>query len=159
MKFDSTSPRRRRRTPHVPAFYPVPLRSRRDGWTPARQAHFIGMLAQTRSVSAACQAVGMSRNSAYELRTRRDAESFAAAWDAALGMPKRKLTIDDLDHLARYGLIRPRLYRGRYVGSSRKPSNSALLRLIARFDRVLDRAAARHEADARLQRPFASHEN
>jgi hypothetical protein len=126
------------RRPYVPAFYPVPVRSRRDGWTPARQVHFLGLLAETGSVLAACKAVGMSRNSAYRLRRKRDAESFAAAWDAALGEPKRKVTVEDLDYLAVHGLIRPRFYRGRYVGFSQNPSNSALLRLNARFDRLLD---------------------
>jgi len=59
----------------------------------------------------------MSRNSAYELRRRRAAESFAPAWNAALGAPKRKVTVADLDYLAMHGPIRPCLYRGRYVGS------------------------------------------
>ena len=135
----------KRRTFHVPAFYPVPLRGRQDGWTAARQAHFLGLLAETGSVVAACRAVGMSRKSAYLLRARSEAESFAAAWDAALGGPKRKVTVRDLDYLAHHGLIRPRFYRGRYVGSSQKPSNSALLRLAARFDRMIDRIAARKD--------------
>ena len=31
-----------RRLPRVPPFYPVPLRSMRNGWTATRQAHFLG---------------------------------------------------------------------------------------------------------------------
>src|SRR6187402_3247914 len=76
----------------VPAFYPVPTRTRRDGWTVCRQAHFLGMLAETGSVIGACEAVGISRKSAYRLRALPGAESFAAAWDLALGQPVRKVT-------------------------------------------------------------------
>ena len=137
MTTDSPSvPRRARRMPRVPAFYPVPTRTRRDGWTVQRQADFLGMLAETGSVMGACEAVGMSRKSAYALRARPGAESFAAAWDAALGAPVRKVTVTDLHFLAHHGLVRPRLFRGRYLGASCKPDNSALLRLCGRLDRA-----------------------
>ncbi len=76
----------------------------------------------------------MSRNSAYKLREKRDAESFAAAWDAALGMPVRKVTIADLQFVAYHGLVRPRFRGGKYIGSRQKPSSSALLKLMARLD-------------------------
>jgi len=125
----------RRRMPRVPPFYPVPLRSRRDGWTVRRQTDFLGFLAETGSVTAAAEMVGMSRKNAYALRARRGAESFAAAWEAALGAPRRKVTVDDLAYLAYEGLIRLRFFRGRYVGSSQAPDNSALLRLCAKLDR------------------------
>src|SRR5688572_26566069 len=96
MERDSPPPRRPRRLPRVPPFYPVPTRTRRDGWTIQRQADFLGMLAETGSVMGACEAVGMSRKSAYALRARPGAASFAAAWDAALGAPVRKVTAMDL---------------------------------------------------------------
>lgn len=128
--------RPRRRLPRVPAFYPVPLRPMRNGWTPEKQAHFLGWLAETGSVSIACARVGMSRNTAYKLRRKPGAESFAAAWDAALGAPVRKVTITDLPYLAYHGLIRPCFRAGKYVGFRQKPDNSALLRLLARFDRL-----------------------
>lgn len=128
--------RPRRRLPRVPAFYPVPVRPNRNGWTLERQAHFLGYLGETGSVSAACARVGMSRNSAYKLRKKPNAESFAAAWDAALGMPVRRVTIDDLHFLAYRGLVRPRFRGGKYVGMRQKPDDSALLRLLARYDRL-----------------------
>jgi hypothetical protein len=131
--------RPRRRLPRVPAFYPVPVRQTHNGWTPERQAHFLGWLAETGSVSQACARVGMSRNSAYNLRKKPKAESFAAAWDAALGMPIRRVTIDDLEFLAYHGLVKPRFRAGKYIGSWPKPDTSALLRLLARYDRVLER--------------------
>ena len=73
------SPRHARRMPRVAPFYPVPTRTRRDGWTVQRQTDFLGMLAETGSVIGACEAVGMSRKSAYRLRALPGAESFAAA--------------------------------------------------------------------------------
>src|SRR3954453_264643 len=70
-----------------PPFEPVPCRARRDGWTPERQRAFLHRLAQARSVSRAAVSVGMSRESAYRLRRRPGAASFAAAWDAILAPP------------------------------------------------------------------------
>ena len=129
------APRRARRMPRVPPFYPVPTRARRDGWTVQRQADFLGMLAETGSVMGACEAVGMSRKSAYALRARPGAESFAAAWDAALGAPVRKVTVPDRYFLAHHGLIRPVLFRRRYRWAWRKPDDSALLGLCGRLGR------------------------
>ena len=94
------------------------------------------MLAETGSVIGACEAVGMSRKSAYRLRARPGAESFAAAWDAALGLPVRKVTVEDLNLVAFEGLIRLRFFRGRYRGSSQVTDNSALLRLVGKLDRM-----------------------
>jgi hypothetical protein len=139
MERDSPTARPPRRVtpPRVPPFYPVPVRARHDGWTPRRQADFLGYLAETGSVSAACERIGKSREAAYKLRRHPDGESFAAAWDAALGAPVRKLTVEDLEYRAYRGLIRPVMYGGRYVGVRQKPDNSALLRLIAKYDRLL----------------------
>ncbi|HEY6814496.1 MAG TPA: hypothetical protein VI168_03045 [Croceibacterium sp.] len=132
------APRAARRLPRVPPFYPVPTRTRRDGWTVQRQADFLGMLAETGSVMGGCDAVGMSRKSAYALRARRGAESFAAAWDAALGAPVRKVTVADLYFRAHHGLVRLVLFRGRYRGAWCKPDDSALLQLCTRLDRVAE---------------------
>ena len=54
---------------------------RRDGWTPERQLRFLDALTRTRSVTKAACAAGMSRESAYRLRSRRDGALFAATWD------------------------------------------------------------------------------
>lgn len=61
-------------------------RHRADGWTPDTQANFIRALAAMGSVGRAARAVGMGRASAYRLRERPDAASFAAAWDRAISM-------------------------------------------------------------------------
>ena len=133
----SARPSRSARRPRILPFRPVPVRERCDGWTPRRQTDFLGYLAETGSVAAACRHVGLSREAAYSLRRRAGAESFAAAWDAALGAPVRNLTDHDLEYRAMRGLIRPVMRNGKYVGTHRKPDNSALLRLLARFDRLL----------------------
>jgi len=129
-----------RRISRIPAFTPVPLRPRLDGWSPLRQAEFIGLLAQTRCVTKAAVLVGMSRESAYRLRRKPGAEEFAAAWDAILGAPgtpKAKVTLDTLFQRLRQGSYRPILRGGSYVGTIRKPDNSALLALLGRLDRLL----------------------
>src|SRR3954452_2284835 len=70
--------------PEFIVFTPVPLRARRDGWSPALQLRFIRLLADGMKPGAAAEAVGRNRQNAYALRKRPGAESFAAAWDAAV---------------------------------------------------------------------------
>lgn len=68
-------------------FEPVPLlRARQDGWSALRQRRFVAALSAMGSVSAAARSVGSNRVSAYRLRARPGAESFARAWDQALEM-------------------------------------------------------------------------
>lgn len=67
------------------SFTPVPQqRHRADGWTPETQANFVRALSAMGSVGKAARAVGMGRASAYRLRERPGAASFAAAWDRAI---------------------------------------------------------------------------
>lgn len=129
MKPESPSPRRR-----VPAFTPVPLRYRADGWTPMRQADFLGALAETWCVARAAAHVGKSRESAYRLRDKPGAESFAAAWDAILAEPGRiRMSTDELLwHRFFYGTLKPVMRGGRHVGTLASPDNDALLRLYRR---------------------------
>jgi hypothetical protein len=122
----------------VPAFLPVPLRGRADGWTRERQAAFLVALAATRSVAAAARKVGMARQTAYRLRERPGAESFARAWDAVLGRDgtaKWKVTPEERMRRALDGLIRPRVWRGEMRGISTKADNSALLTVLRQLDR------------------------
>jgi hypothetical protein len=75
-----------------PTFTPVPLaRNRHDGWTPERQRRFLIALAAMGTVESAAQAVGMSRISAYKLKNRSGAESFAAEWERAVGFGRDML--------------------------------------------------------------------
>ncbi|MDI1296940.1 MAG: hypothetical protein PSY12_13835 [bacterium] len=71
--------------PDLLHFTPVPLlRRRAQGWTPDRQLAFIATLATCGVVAEAARSVGCTPRSAYLLRARPEAESFAAAWDHAL---------------------------------------------------------------------------
>jgi len=128
--------RPRRHAPRVPAFHPVPLRAIHNGWSPERQADFIGWLAETGSVSAACERVGMSRKGAYALRKKPHADSFVAAWDAAFGWPVRKVTIDEWDVLIHDTLLEPRFRGGRYIGFRRKSDDAGLSRMLGRIARL-----------------------
>jgi hypothetical protein len=80
--------------------------------------------------------VGMSRKSAYRLRALPGAGSFAAAWDAALGMPVPKVTSPARDFVGCRPLVRLLLFRGRYRGSWRNAANGDLLWHIWRPDRA-----------------------
>ncbi|TIX49560.1 hypothetical protein [Alteraurantiacibacter aquimixticola] len=158
--------------PRIPRFAPVPLRARSDGWTPLRQAEFIGMLAQTGSVAAAARFVGMARETAYRLRRRAGAEEFAWAWDVALAYARRgrppappaaamerrgprKVTHDEPWRAIVDGRWRVVMRRGRYCGSVRESPNSALLSWLAQIDRAMreGRKALRRRAakDGRSQ--------
>jgi hypothetical protein len=136
-----------------PFFHPVPLRHRADGWTLARQCLFLGELYLTGSVAHAARAAGMSRISAYRLRRRPDAASFAHAWDhvltppgkGRLAMPQpdgRKVTLRALQTRVETGLVKPVIHRGKVRAIGRKPDNSGLLRLLRRFDAIAPASAA-----------------
>lgn len=138
----------RKRRPHQcrkrpPFFRPVPLRARADGWSEERQCGFLAALYVTGSVAAAARSVGMSRESAFRLRARRGAESFARAWDRVLTPPGsghvpppkedfRKVTLEELNRRLITDLVQPVVYRGRMCAIRRKPDDSALFRLLRR---------------------------
>ena len=133
-------PSRRR----IPAFHPVPVGPRRDGWTAARQAALIGLIAETGSVIAACRRLGMGRESAYRLRARAGAAGFAAAWDAALGRAHVPVDPDSAKstglsaaYRCEHGLIQVVMHAGRYAANRRKTDNVALLQHLAQLDRAL----------------------
>jgi hypothetical protein len=111
------------------AFAPVPVRARQDGWSHARQRAFIDRLALAGSVSTAARAVGMTRASAYRLRERAGAESFAAAWDVALAMGQDR-RIDHAIERAVAGEVRPVFYRGRKCGEHLHFSNGLTIAVL-----------------------------
>ena len=94
------------------AFTPVPLdRHRRNGWTAAQQERFILALHVMGSVGQAAKAVGISRQSAYNLRERPGAEGFAKSWDAALEMGRQRQFDHAMDR-AINGVTTVRVLRG-----------------------------------------------
>ena len=73
-------------------FTPVPVeRVRADGWSALKQRRFILALDAMGSVGPAARSVGMSRSSAYRLRERAGAESFAAVWDRAIEIGQARM--------------------------------------------------------------------
>ena len=74
----------------VPRFTPWIGRNHNPrGWTPARQLGFMRALTRCGSARAAAAAVGKSVRSAYLLRDKPGAASFAAAWDQAAIVGRR----------------------------------------------------------------------
>lgn len=130
-------------------FRPVPVRSRRDGWSEGRQCAFLVQLYLTGSATAAAKAVGMSRASAYRLRMREGAESFALAWDRVLSLPGwesadplredfRKVTNATLLARLESGLVKPVVYHKTMTAIARKPDNSTLFQLLRRSGQRFD---------------------
>ena len=64
-------------------FIPVPVRPRRDGWTPVLQTRFIIGIARGLSPEKAAARLGKTRQSVHALRRHPHGRSFAAAWDSA----------------------------------------------------------------------------
>ena len=80
-------------------------KTRRDGWTAERQLSFLDALARTCSVVKAAGAAGMSRESAYRLRDRKDGALFAALWGRAIVFQPAP-TESHIRSLANGGLLR-----------------------------------------------------
>jgi hypothetical protein len=129
-----------------PNFEPVPVRSRRDGWTPERQRAFIAALAKTLCIDRAAASVGLSRESVYRLRRHPGAGSFAAAWDAVMARKGRGATAHSLLwHRAFYGVLKPIVRGGQVVAMLHRPDNKAAMALLNRMDQA-DRSRARMRA-------------
>lgn len=77
---------------------PVPRRARSDGWTPEVQQRFIEALARTGIVEHACEEVGMSVRSAYNLRNAPQGKGFARAWAAVLASAADRLLDVAFEH-------------------------------------------------------------
>ncbi len=112
-------------------FTPVPFAAKRyGGWTADRQRQFIHQLSRIGVVSAAANAVGMTRDSAYKLRKRKGAESFAAAWDMALNMGHDNASEHAITR-AIDGYTVPYFYGGLMRGEVRRYDNRLLLAALA----------------------------
>ena len=89
------------------------------GWTPERQAGFLRALAATHNVSAAARSVGMSRQSAYQLRARLKGQPFDYAWEFAFQCAFDALAQAAMDR-ALNGVEVPHYHKGELVGTSRR---------------------------------------
>jgi hypothetical protein len=119
--------------PQLPEFTPAPTRKQNAGWTADRQRKFIDHLALTGSVGESCALVGVASSSAYRLRNKAGAESFARAWDAALSLATTRLAAIAFDR-ALNGRTE-RFYKDGELAVERKmPSDYLLTWLLSRLD-------------------------
>lgn len=89
------------------------------GWTRARQAGFLRALSATHSVAGAARSVGMSRQSAYRLRSRLKGQAFDLAWEVAFHHSYDVLAHAALER-ALNGTEVPVFFQGEQVGSYRR---------------------------------------
>jgi hypothetical protein len=119
--------------PEVVDFTPAPTRKKHSGWTAERQRKFIDHLSLTGSVGEAAGIAGVSSRSAYALRNKAGAESFARAWDAALSLAATRLAAIAFDR-ALHGRSE-RFYKdGELVMERKMPSDYLLTWLLSRLD-------------------------
>lgn len=109
---------------------PVTVRRRWRGWSAERQREFLIALAETGSISMACQQVAMTSRSAYRLRQRPDAAAFARAWDDALRIATTRLTTLAYERAIRGTLTEVFDDRGVLVSQRRVPSDKLLMFLL-----------------------------
>ncbi len=136
------------------AFTLVPVKTRHDGWTAERQVGFIQRLALCGCVAAAAREVGMTKKSAYRLRDRPGAESFAAAWERALALAD--------EWIDRRAILRihegervPIFYRGRQVGERVRHNDRLLAAALEARTRRKQREALEREALRIVARIYA----
>lgn len=119
--------------PTAPEFTPAPTRKRHAGWTAERQRKFIEHLTLTGCVGEASAIAGFASSSAYRLRDRAGAESFAEAWQAALHLCPTRLGAIGLDR-AINGRVERFYKNGELVMERRVPSDYLLTWFLARLD-------------------------
>ena len=118
-------------------FTPAACRARHDGWTPERQRGFIAALEQRPSVSDAAARVGKSARSAYKLRKKAGAESFADAWDRALDAAHaRRIAAANIPDILE-GTLVPYFYGGLQRAEYRDYDMNRLFERLRRTERLL----------------------
>ncbi|QPQ54267.1 GNAT family N-acetyltransferase [Allosphingosinicella flava] len=123
---------------------------RRDGWTPERKRLFQETLAECGTVSKACRIVGMSAQSAYNLRNRDPL--FGAGWDTALLLARQHLA-DEIMARCMNGVIEQVYRNGEVVAERYRYDNRLSIAMLNRLDARADRAerlgAGQHALAAR----------
>ena len=104
---------------------------RHDGWTGERMATFLEILADTGLVTEGCRAAGMSRDSAYSLRTRDPV--FAAAWRAAQAKARPQVA-DGILERSITGTVEHYYRDGVLVGERRHYESWLALAVLKRLD-------------------------
>ncbi|HEY5722380.1 MAG TPA: hypothetical protein VIT45_08660 [Allosphingosinicella sp.] len=127
------------------AFDPVRLRARLDGWTAEKQRAFVEELAECGVVKEAAARVGMSEQSAFNLRRRADADGFNLAWEAAVRLGAERLRSLAYER-AVTGTVKRHYYKGQVVGEDRVYDNRLLVYLLSKTEPVADGFAVRNVA-------------
>ena len=89
-----------------------------ERWTKAKMSAFLAELAASHCVGAAARGVGMSRQSAYRLRSRLKGQPFDIAWEAAFQHGYDELAQAALER-ALFGTEVPVFHKGEQVGTRR----------------------------------------
>jgi hypothetical protein len=120
-----------RAVPATPDTPPEPP-ERGDRWTREKQVAFLRALSATHSVSEAARSVGMSRQSAYRLRSRLKGQPFDLAWEVAFHHSYDVLAHAALDR-ALNGVEIPIYFQGEKVGAYRRFDERLTVHLLRRF--------------------------
>ncbi len=120
-------------------FNPVPVRYRRDGWTPEKQREFVEALADTGLVREAAARVGMTEQSAARLRRRGDARAFDLACEAALRPGARRLHAIAWERAVE-GTIKRHYYHGELKSEERVYDNRLLIYLLGKTEALIEPA-------------------
>ena len=95
---------------------------------------FLRQLAASQNVSTAAKSVGMSRQSAYRLRTRHKGRPFDIGWEAAFQHGYDNLAHAALER-ALHGVEVPHYHKGELVGTSRRYDERLTIALLAMRNR------------------------
>jgi hypothetical protein len=142
--------------PDLPDFLPwMPMRrsprAGARGWTPEVQRAFLNHLLHRPSVRHAAQAVGMSARTAYALRDRPGAESFAVTWDWALREGRGRVVQAVIGRCFE-GERQPVFRRGRQCGERIVYNDRLAIAVLERGDRDTGLAEALDAERERLRR-------
>ncbi|WP_321164327.1 DUF3597 domain-containing protein [Sphingomonas sp. Root241] len=120
-------------------FSPPPGATRHEGWTPDKQRCFLEALSEGLNVIRACAIVGLSRQSAYALRSSPRGQSFALGWDAAVLKARDALTDDLMDRA--FNGVRDTVTRddGSIITRHRHDNRHGMA-MLNRLDRMADAA-------------------
>ncbi len=111
-------------TPLDPSASPAPAdladpAIRHDGWSLEKQVAFLRALSATHSVTEAAKSAGMTRQSAYRLRSRLKGQPFDLAWEVAFHHSYDVLAHAALER-ALNGVEVPVYFQGEQIGSYRR---------------------------------------
>lgn len=145
-------------------FTPVPGRRRARGWSADAQHAFIEALSRCGVVAQAARSVGCSPRSAYLLRERPGAESFAAAWDWAMEMgldESRARAMELIQGREELPIVRHGRIVGKRIRSNHRVMLAALRALDAERNGLRETMAhreriARRDLIQRLYEPWPS---